>query len=292
MPRSTAPMVVAPVRSRSVTEVSRMVSVPTTTNDAELAATLADEAGQLLMSVRTANAGIDPADLKDLGDRSSQELLAARLAELRPGDAVLSEEAVDDLRRLTADRVWIIDPLDGTREYSEGRHDWAVHVALWVRRRPGRRRGRAAGCRPGPVHRPRPGRARARRRPGAPLRMAVSRTRPPAVADELVARLGLEAVPMGSAGVQGRRGRPRRGRRLRARGRPVRVGLGGTGRRGAGRRPARLPNRRLAAALQPARRAPARPGGRAGRSWPTACSRRSRRLPSDAGRHQPGRFRP
>ena len=117
-----------------------MVSVAGSTNDddarlaadAALAVELADEAGQLLLAVRTEHAGADQGELKTLGDRSSQDLLARRLGELRPGDAVLSEEAADDRSRLTADRVWIVDPLDGTREYSEGRHDWAVHVALWA----------------------------------------------------------------------------------------------------------------------------------------------------------------
>ena len=69
---------------------------------------------------------------KDAGDAAAEELIAGLLAEHRPHDAVLSEEARDDLARLQADRVWIIDPLDGTREFSEPpRDDWAVHVALW-----------------------------------------------------------------------------------------------------------------------------------------------------------------
>ena len=68
---------------------------------------------------------------EEAGDRAAHAFLAERLRELRPEDAVLSEEATDDRRRLTADRVWLVDPLDGTREYAEGRHDWAVHVALW-----------------------------------------------------------------------------------------------------------------------------------------------------------------
>jgi 3'(2'), 5'-bisphosphate nucleotidase len=177
-----------------------MVSVPTTTNDAARAAALAYEAGQLLVSVRAAHPGADPAELKGLGDRSSQDLLAERLAQWLPDDAVLSEEAADDLSRLTADRVWIIDPLDGTREYSEGRNDWAVHVALWADG------GLTAGAvalpgldlvlctEPAPVV-PAPASGL-----DAPLRMAVSRTRPPAVAERLVERLGLQTVPMGSAG--------------------------------------------------------------------------------------------
>jgi 3'(2'), 5'-bisphosphate nucleotidase len=186
-----------------------MVSVPgpaadqsadQTAADAALARELADEAGQLLLAVRAAHADADPAELKGLGDRSSQELLAARLAELRPDDAVLSEEAADDKVRLTADRVWIVDPLDGTREYSEGRHDWAVHVALWARGElvagavalPGL--GTVLGTNPGAVVPPQDGQG------AGQLRMAVSRTRPPALAERLTEILGLEPVPMGSAG--------------------------------------------------------------------------------------------
>src|SRR4051812_25980460 len=197
--------------SPSVTAVPRMVTaafavpggpVPAVPPDAVppdavLAAELADAAGQLLLEVRREHAaGADPA-LKALGDRAAQELLAGRLEQARPLDPVLSEEAADDLRRLASDRVWIVDPLDGTREYSEGRHDWAVHVALWEHGA----LAVAAVALPGvgevlTTHPP----ARVPERADGPLRMAVSRTRPPALADELSRRLGLEPVPMGSAG--------------------------------------------------------------------------------------------
>jgi 3'(2'), 5'-bisphosphate nucleotidase len=81
--------------------------------------------------------GGDPDALRSAGDRQSHEFLMAELAKARPGDAVLSEEGIDDKGRLTADRVWIVDPLDGTREFGEpGRSDWAVHVALWARDAP------------------------------------------------------------------------------------------------------------------------------------------------------------
>jgi len=193
-----------------------MVSVAGSTNgsdadqhaaDAAVALELAAEAGHLLVAVRTENAGIDQGELKALGDRSSQDLLARRLAELRPGDAVLSEEAVDDKARLSADRVWIVDPLDGTREFSEGRHDWAVHVALWAGgdlvagavALPGL--GTVLGTHPAPsVPAPEvPGATQ--EGPGGPaLRMAVSRTRPPALAERLTEILGLQPIPMGSAG--------------------------------------------------------------------------------------------
>ena len=98
--------------------------------DDRLAAELAGEAGRLLLALRSE--GGDPGELRKAGDRSSHEFLAAQLAAQRPGDAILSEEGKDDPVRLAAERVWIVDPLDGTREFGEpGRADWAVHVALW-----------------------------------------------------------------------------------------------------------------------------------------------------------------
>ena len=104
----------------------------TTADDHALAHDLAERAGRLLLDLRAQ--GGDPAALKDAGDRSSHEFLMAELAKARPADAVLSEEGIDNKARLTADRVWIVDPLDGTREFGEqGRSDWAVHVALWER---------------------------------------------------------------------------------------------------------------------------------------------------------------
>jgi 3'(2'), 5'-bisphosphate nucleotidase len=106
-------------------------------SDAEFSRDIAVEAGVLLMSLRESYGQVDPADrgriesLRAEGDRLSHELLASRIAEFRPNDALLSEEGVDDRARLTAERVWIVDPLDGTREFGEGRSDFAVHVALW-----------------------------------------------------------------------------------------------------------------------------------------------------------------
>lgn len=101
-------------------------------DDHALAADLAERAGKLLLDLRAK--GGDPKALRDAGDRQSHEFLMAELAKSRPDDAVLSEEGIDDKARLTADRVWIVDPLDGTREFGEpGRTDWAVHVALWAR---------------------------------------------------------------------------------------------------------------------------------------------------------------
>jgi 3'(2'), 5'-bisphosphate nucleotidase len=169
--------------------------------DAELARELANEAGALLLSLRRSNADLPAEELKALGDRAAQELLSARLSASRPADAVLSEEAVDSPARLAGDRVWIIDPLDGTREFSEGRSDWAVHVALWEADGNAGVLTAGAVALPGldivlatdvPVRVPPPA--------GGSPRMAVSRTRPPAIADMLADTLGFEPVPMGSAG--------------------------------------------------------------------------------------------
>ena len=100
--------------------------------DIVLARRLAREAGVLLLNLRNGGAHEGRA-LGDAGDRQAHIFLLNALAAERPDDAVLSEESVDDGKRFTAERVWILDPLDGTREYREGRDDWAVHVALVVR---------------------------------------------------------------------------------------------------------------------------------------------------------------
>lgn len=167
-------------------------------SDTELAATLARAAGGRLQELRSRLRDLAPAELKQRGDAEGQRVLATGLAAARPADAVLSEEAADDRARLTASRVWIIDPLDGTREFSEHRADWAVHVALWEEG------ALVAGAvalpgldvvltsDPAPVV---PGRV-----DGSPLRMAVSRSRPPAVATQVAEALSAELVPMGSAG--------------------------------------------------------------------------------------------
>ncbi len=227
-------------------------------DDHALAAELAAAAGRLLLDVREELGFADARTLKDTGDLRAHEYLMAALAERCPGDAVLSEEGrssaagkrsrgddrsptrnTADAERLTADRVWIIDPLDGTREFSEeGRRDWAVHVALW-RRDPSGGGRLAAGAvalpaqgltlrtdatggaslvrtdagEPDPVTAG-PGASRGRLPREAPLhvpapdagklRIAVSRTRPP----ELVRRLAdgiepeVELVPIGSAGAK------------------------------------------------------------------------------------------
>jgi 3'(2'), 5'-bisphosphate nucleotidase len=99
-------------------------------DDHRLAVWLAEAAGRRLLEVR--EEGLEGKELKNAGDQAAHDLLMKQLAEHRPDDAVLSEEGKDDKARLSAERVWIVDPLDGTREFSEPpRDDWAVHVALW-----------------------------------------------------------------------------------------------------------------------------------------------------------------
>jgi 3'(2'), 5'-bisphosphate nucleotidase len=176
------------------------------TDDDALARDLASEAGQRLLDLRAH--GDDPDLLRKAGDRRSHEFLTEALTARRPGDVVLSEEGADNPARLTASRVWIVDPLDGTREFGEpGRTDWAVHVALW------QRTGAAgtgeltagavalpaqgeilstatpAGLRPGPETDTR-------------VRIVVSRTRAPRLVQNISDLIGAELVPMGSAGAK------------------------------------------------------------------------------------------
>jgi 3'(2'), 5'-bisphosphate nucleotidase len=160
---------------------------------AELAARAA--AGVLL---RLRERGLTGRPLGDAGDAAAQQAILDVLSGERPDDVVFSEEAVDDRRRLGADRVWIVDPLDGTREYGEpGRHDWAVHVALWA----GGDLTAAAVALPalGQVLVTDPAPAPPAPVDG-PVRIAVSRTRPPAEAGSVAAALGGQLVPLGSAG--------------------------------------------------------------------------------------------
>ncbi|WP_235215921.1 3'(2'),5'-bisphosphate nucleotidase CysQ [Mycobacterium kyorinense] len=173
--------------------------------DAALAADLAADAGRLLLAVRDEVGFEYPWRLGDAGDAYANTLLLRRLRAERPGDAVLSEEAYDDLTRLRADRVWIVDPVDGTREFSTpGRDDWAVHVALW--RRDGGPQGAitdAAVALPamGELYRSDTVRIDASLHSG-PIRITASSTRPPAVLCRLVERLDVEVVPIGSAGAK------------------------------------------------------------------------------------------
>lgn len=166
-------------------------------SDAVLAREIAEAAGAILLAVR-ASVLFDGKALGQAGDRIANALILEKLAQARPDDAVLSEESVDDLARIDRSRVWIIDPLDGTREYSEGRDDWAVHVALAIDGLP------AIGAVALPAQgvtlasdQPTPLPA-----PGDPPRMLVSRTRPAREATEIAATIGAVLVPMGSAGAK------------------------------------------------------------------------------------------
>jgi 3'(2'), 5'-bisphosphate nucleotidase len=192
-------------------------------DDAGFAAWLARQAGDLLVGLREEHGFEDPRGLRAAGDQGSHELLMAAFDRWRPGDAVLSEEGADDPVRLSADRVWIVDPLDGTREYGEpGRTDWAVHIALWQRGY-----GLTAGAVALPAEglvlstgmalskgvpagagsaAPGAGEPDSGGRPGqgvvSRVRIATSRTRPPEFMASLAERLPADLVPMGSAGVK------------------------------------------------------------------------------------------
>src|SRR5688572_732127 len=139
--------------------------------------------------------------LGDTGDVQANRRLLELLAGEHPDDAILSEESAEDPRRREASRVWIIDPLDGTREFTEpGRTDWAVHVALWEREH---------GVRAAAVALPAQDRLLSTAQPppvpasdGRRLRIVVSRTRPPVAAQRVAAALGAELVAMGSAGAK------------------------------------------------------------------------------------------
>ena len=167
-------------------------------NDHELAAAIAEAAGALLLELRPTIS--DSTELKAAGDAQANVVILDWLARERPDDAVLSEESADDLARVGRKRVWIVDPLDGTREYGEGdRDDWAVHVALSIDgvaaigavALPAQ--GTVFATEPRPVVAP---------RPDGPPRLVVSRTRPPAITETLQAALDADLVPMGSAGAK------------------------------------------------------------------------------------------
>jgi len=169
-------------------------------DDGELAATAADQAGQLLLALRS-TPGLRGEVLGSAGDARANASIIALLTQHRPDDAVLSEEQPPSAERLTRQRVWIVDPLDGTREYGEpgARTDWAVHVALCVD-------GVPAACAvalPGLKQLWRSDRVRPL--PAAyagPPRIVVSRTRPPALAEGLAQRLGAQLLRIGSAGAK------------------------------------------------------------------------------------------
>jgi 3'(2'), 5'-bisphosphate nucleotidase len=171
-------------------------------SDSQLATRLAVEAGHLLLQVRQelTDQRAPAWQVMDMGDLASHRFLLAELTAARPTDAVLSEEGVEDPRRFTSDRVWIVDPLDGTNEFGErGRHDWAVHVALWAG---GRLTAGAVSLPaldlvfatdPAPVLPP--------QQRDIP-RVVTSRTRNPPAAVIVANALGADAVRLGSAGAK------------------------------------------------------------------------------------------
>jgi 3'(2'), 5'-bisphosphate nucleotidase len=172
-------------------------------DDHLLSAVVAEEAGRSLLAMReqAASQSVGGWRLGEHGDIGANRLILERLAAARPDDAVLSEEALDSAARLDASRVWIVDPLDGTREFGEhGRWDWAVHVALAID-------GKLAA---GAVALPARDMVLSTAEGGLPVvppapptpRMVVSRTRPPSVTEVIRRALGAELVPMGSAGAK------------------------------------------------------------------------------------------
>ncbi|WP_330439719.1 3'(2'),5'-bisphosphate nucleotidase CysQ [Micromonospora sp. NBC_00821] len=192
--------------------------------DGAFARWLASRAGQALLDLRTEMGFADAGALKSAGDKVSHDLIRTELAKWRPGDAVLSEEDEGSrlawaaevntgaVSRLNADRVWIVDPLDGTREFSEeGRSDWAVHVALWARNAPS-----PHGLIAGAVGLPAQHRVLGTDYPPAyppmtveaatagerKIRLAASRSRPPVFLTDLAEDVGAHLVPMGSAGAK------------------------------------------------------------------------------------------
>ena len=180
-------------------------------DDRTLAGELATEAGDVLLAIR-AESGLTGKPLGDAGDRRSDDFLLARLENERPDDRVLSEESADDRSRLQAARVWIVDPVDGTREYGAvdaaggGRVDWAVHVALWTADG-----GLAAGAvalpaldvtyvdDPTPVP---PAVGLLPPRTDSAPRVVVSASRPPDFAADVADAVGGTVIQLGSAGAK------------------------------------------------------------------------------------------
>ena len=203
------------------------------------AALLAEMAGRALVELRA-----DPPALRDIGaagDRMSHQLLVRELNRLYPDDDVRSEEGLEHVAG--EGRLWIVDPLDGTREFRQpGRSDWAVHVAMAVGgvavvgavALPALDLVLSTGEPPGPPAVP----------PGEPPRVVVSRSRPPDVAYDVTEAIGGVDDPDGFGRREDRRRDPRRRRGVRTRRRPVRVGLVRARRGRHGERLARQPPRR------------------------------------------------
>ncbi len=176
------------------TEASRLME---RLDDAQVAELAASEAARMLVDMRRFDLGVDGKELGSLGDRRSHALLSETIHRHFPDDWILSEESADAPDRVGRQRVWIIDPLDGTREYGEdGRTDWAVHVALVT----GDRLALGVVALPAlglVLSSARPPRLRERQ---GRLRLTVSRSRAPELANDVSRRLGAVVTPMGSAG--------------------------------------------------------------------------------------------
>lgn len=165
--------------------------------DVELARQIAETTGKILLDIQQSGLFGEKA-LGKTGDRVANAFIMEALKAQRPDDAVLSEEEAADPARLTARRVWIVDPLDGTREYGEARTDWAVHIALSIDGRP----EIGAVALPGLALTLCSGSAKSPPAHAGKLRMLVSRTRPAAEALAVAEALDAELVPMGSAGAK------------------------------------------------------------------------------------------
>ncbi len=195
----TASTLVAVVQGRGSTVLTS--EAITIDSDHQVALHVAEAAGQALVALRDgADPELDPQRLRDDGDRHSHQLIVRLLAELRPDDAVLSEEAADDAARLGHRRVWIVDPLDGTREYGEpGRTDWAVHIALVEGGTPTvaavalPASSLLFGTSPAPTLPP---------AASGRIRLVVSRSHTPPAATEIARLLDAELIHMGSAGAK------------------------------------------------------------------------------------------
>ncbi|WP_031298689.1 3'(2'),5'-bisphosphate nucleotidase CysQ [Sphingobium lactosutens] len=168
-------------------------------SDGDLAAHLAEIAGRILVEVRSSGL-FSPKALGKAGDQTANQFLCHALREVRPDDGLLSEEEKDNAARLDKSRVWIVDPVDGTREYGEARSDWAVHVGMAVDGAPTLGAVALPGLDGGTILRS----DQTVAVPPAPqkLRMVVSRTRPAAEAVAVADALDAELVPMGSAGAK------------------------------------------------------------------------------------------
>lgn len=166
-------------------------------SDGEFALYLAQDAGQILLSLQKSGE-YNGDELGTAGDSLANKFLVSEIAKNRPNDAILSEEETDNGTRLQASRVWIIDPLDGTREFSQNRADWAVHVALVIDGKP----------LVGAVALPSLGldysseNVKPLAQANSPLKLTLSRNRPPKEAIKVAAKLGAELLPMGSAGAK------------------------------------------------------------------------------------------